>query len=97
MKRDTRLILGLLKTIEQRHTTPSEPLAIPNSESVEYHLHLCEDAGYLYLNHNEEFELDKRVVDGVEYILVERLAWEGHERLNAARSQQGYEVLSLLF
>ena len=78
MKRDMELIRKILCYVE-KNATCTMPVRLPSfdshsAEAVEYHVKLCEQAGYLELHHPELMD---------EELGILCLTWDGHERLTA--------------
>ena len=83
MKRHVALIQAILEHLEEHGngewiTAPQVPGY--NSKQVHYHIHLCDQAGYLE---------DTRLVSGAEEeysrYTIRSLTWQGHEALVALR------------
>lgn len=83
MERDCALIQWLLEHVAQKRTVA--PTTVPNckrytQEQLNYHIGLCQQAGYL----------DADIVSGAEERFprygVRRLTWAGHEALDAFRA-----------
>ena len=80
MKRNMKLICKILAYVESKKL--NEKIEIPKFDNypqceVEYHVRLCEEAGYLDIILDEYKEPDA----------IQRMTWAGHEALDRMRSE----------
>ena len=86
MKRDMDLVREILRSMEQsEYDLPTDSLMIEDrsDEELGYHIRLMNDAGLVKASFQE-------FLDGTTYIL-ERMTWDGHEFLDAARSDTHWQ------
>lgn len=109
MKADFDFMYGLVEFIEKNHTDTSKSFRIPVSHKTEYHLRLCQEAGYLILERWDEhlpvghlvyrknpYESRKEEINGTSYMFVKRLTLKGHEKLHDLR-RIGTEIKHVSF
>ena len=82
MKREMKLICMILAYVEQSRVIGGIPL--PEFDDyrtcdVEYHVNLCDEAGYLDIVVSSH---DKRPVS------IHRMTWQGHEALESLRKSR---------
>ena len=80
MKRNMKLICKILSYVEGKKL--GEEIQIPKFENypqceIDYHVQLCDEAGYLEIVLNEYKEL----------AAIHRMTWAGHEKLEQLRSE----------
>lgn len=109
MKADFEFMYGLIQAIEKEHVNTSKSFRIPVSNEIEYHLRLCQEAGYLILERWDEhlpvghlvyrknpYESRKEEINGTSYMFVKRLTLKGHEKLHDLR-RTGAEIEPVSF
>jgi hypothetical protein len=81
MKRDMDLIRTILQRVESDESITPAPFEIPGhaQEQVNYHIALLKDAGFI------EATVDGDNSGAVTSAFIDRLTWQGHEFLDAAR------------
>ena len=85
MRREMGLIRRLLEYVETSET--EDPLPMPEMQGctraqVQYHVRLCEEAGYLTTVRTLKPQGPGRFGD------IARLTWEGHEALDRMRREE---------
>lgn len=84
MKRDMDLVRTILQTIENSEKPGISEIDLPeyDSDIIDYHIMLLDEAGLIDANYDE---LD----DGKIIVMsINRLTWDGHEFLSAAKDDK---------